>query len=235
MTDPQEKTFSQLELQVVAERILAALGARADIARLTSISLAKSNLLGHDSHGIIRLLEYSDWVKDGQIQPQATPTVQSRLGSVAIVDGNWGFGQPAAQKATEIAVELGTAQGIGAVAIASCNHIGRLGEYVQRIAEARCVGIAFCNAGPIVAPQGGSRRTFGTNPMAWSAPRSGEEPLVLDFATAGVAEGKVRMSLVRDQDVQDGVLIDAAGKPALHNPGCSRGLNPPVSSSDLAM
>ena len=89
------------------------------------------------------------------------------------------------------------------------------GEYVERIAAAGQIGLAFCNSGPVVAPSGGRRPTFGTNPFAWSAPRAGAPPLVLDFSTAAVAEGKVRLSLARGQQVAPGILIDAAGQPTV--------------------
>ena len=163
---------------------------------------------------MIRLLEYSGWVTTGQIKPQEAPEVRSRTGAVAVVDGRWGFGQPAARLAGAVAIEQARLHGVGAVAVASCNHVGRLGEYVQQIADACCVGIAFCNSGPVVAPLGGTRRTFGTNPMAWAAPRTGGDPLVLDFSTAASAEGKVKMALMRGQQVADGVLVDAAGLPS---------------------
>lgn len=213
-TTVTEQMFSVGELRDIVERMLTAWGAQSEVAATTGSSLATANRLGHDSHGVIRLLEYSGWVTTGQIRPREAPDVRLRSGAVAVVDGRWGFGQPAARLAGDVAIELAQAHGIGAVAVASCNHVGRLGEYVQQIADARCVGIAFCNSGPVVAPLGGTRRTFGTNPMAWAAPRSGGDPLVLDFSTAASAEGKVKMALMRGQQVAEGVLVDSAGRPS---------------------
>jgi len=206
--------FSAGELQDVAVRVLTGFGAPSDLADLTAESLAQSNLLGHDSHGIIRLLQYAAWVRDGQIRVTARPEQARRFGATALVDGNWGFGQPAARMATDTAVELAAANGVGAVAIARCNHVGRLGEYVTRMADAGCTGLALCNSGPIVAPAGGTRRTFGTNPFAWAAPRAGADPLVLDFSTAGIAEGKVRMAMARGERLPAGMIIDRNGQPS---------------------
>jgi len=98
--------FSIDELEDAAVRVLAGFGAPLDLAELTARSLAQSNLLGHDSHGIIRLLQYAAWVRDGQIRVTARPEEARRLGATALVDGNWGFGQPTARMATDTAIEL---------------------------------------------------------------------------------------------------------------------------------
>jgi LDH2 family malate/lactate/ureidoglycolate dehydrogenase len=211
---PGETTFSAAELDAVCRQVLEALGVPADLAAVTADSLVAANLLGHDSHGVQRLLQYAGWISTGQVDPAGRAAVVRSHGATAVVDGGWGLGQPAARLAARTAVELAAGHGVSAVTIARCNHIGRLGEYVETMAAAGCVGLAFCNSGPIVAPSGGSRRTFGTNPLAWAAPRAGGPPLVLDFSTAAAAEGKVRLSLARDEQVAPGTLIDAAGRPS---------------------
>lgn len=207
--------FSVAELTDAADRILRGLGAPADLAAQTAWSLAQSNLMGHDSHGVRRLVQYARSIDAGQIHPSERPGVRRRFGATAVVDGNWGLGQPAARLATDTAVELAAATGVGAVTLATCNHVGRLGEYVERMADAGCVGLALCNSGPIVAPTGGRRRRFGTNPLALAVPRSGGRPLVHDFATAGVAEGKVQEALDRGETLAPGLVIDAAGRPTV--------------------
>ena len=189
------------------------MGAPAATARAVAASLALSNLVGHDSHGIVRLLQYSDWVKKGQIRPDAEATVASKRGAVATVDGAWGFGQPAAQMATALASQLASANGVAAVAISACNHVGRLGEYVATIADQGQMGLAFCNSGPVVAPFGGAGRVMGTNPFAWSAPLP-DGPVVLDFATAKIAEGKVKIALAEGHKVPPGSIIDSEGRPS---------------------
>jgi LDH2 family malate/lactate/ureidoglycolate dehydrogenase len=82
------------------------------------------------------------------------------------------------------------------------------------MAEAGCIGLAWCNSGPVVAPAGGTRRTFGTNPLAWAAPRAGAVPLVLDFSTAGIAEGKVKVAMAQDERLPAGMIIDQNGRPS---------------------
>jgi LDH2 family malate/lactate/ureidoglycolate dehydrogenase len=206
--------FSEAELVKTATDVLQGLGAPPATAHLVATSLTLSNLVGHDSHGIVRLQQYSDWVKTGQIRPAGEPAVSGGRGAVASVDGQWGFGQPAAQLATKLAIELASAHGVAAVAISSCNHIGRLGEYVGSMADAGLMGMSFCNSGPVVAPFGGGGRVMGTNPFAWSVPRRGGN-IVVDFATAKVAEGKLKIYLAKGEKVAPGCIVDSAGRPTV--------------------
>jgi LDH2 family malate/lactate/ureidoglycolate dehydrogenase len=209
-----EPRFSDDELVSTGSVVLRALGAPDETALLVATSLALSNLVGHDSHGIVRLIQYSDWVKTGQIRPDGHARVVSGRGAVATVDGAWGFGQPAAQLATRLSTELAAAHGVSAVSISACNHVGRLGEYVAAIAASGQMGMAWCNSGPVVAPFGGSGRVMGTNPFAWSAPlRDGM--VVLDFATAKVAEGKLKIAMAEGQTAPPGSIIDNAGRPTI--------------------
>lgn len=115
--------------------------------------------------------------------------------------------------ATTVAVEAARSVGVGMVTIRSCNHIGRLGEYVTEMARLGHMGMAFCNAGAAVAPFGGAGRVLGTNPFAWSVPRRGEEPIFADFATSGIAEGKLNIARGEGRSVAPGYVIDSEGRP----------------------
>jgi LDH2 family malate/lactate/ureidoglycolate dehydrogenase len=210
-----EALFDVEQLNDVAVKVLSALGAPQPIATTVSESLVLSNLMGHDSHGIVRLLQYSNMIKDGQILPGEHASVASRRGVTVAVDGGWGFGQPAAQLATRTVIEAATGLGIAIASISSCNHIGRLGEYISMITDAGMMGMAFCNSGPVVAPFGGEGRVMGTNPFAWGVPRDGQSGMILDFATANVAEGKLKIALAEGSTVVPGSIIDTEGKPSV--------------------
>ena len=214
MTDENEQVYSADELRRFTGDCLAELGADRSIADQVATSLVLSNLVGHDSHGVIRIVQYAAWVDDGQIRPAAAPHVQRQRGATAVVDGGWGFGQPAARLATDLAREVAADHGIAAIAIANCNHIGRLGEYVGALAEVGLMGMAWCNSGAVVAPFGGTGRALGTNPFAWAAPSGGTRPLVVDFSTAGVAEGKLRIASANGRSVAPGLIVDATGRPS---------------------
>ncbi|MDX6334692.1 MAG: hypothetical protein QOG05_2032 [Streptosporangiaceae bacterium] len=210
------RRFPADELVTLADQALTALGAPADIAGQVARSLVLSNLVGHDSHGVIRLAQYAPWIADGQIRPAAAAVITRRERAAAVVDGGWGFGQPAAQLATGLAVELAGEHSVAAVTIRDCNHVGRLGEYVAELARSGLMGLAFCNSGAVVAPFGGTGRALGTNPFAWGAPGAAYGPLVLDFSTAGVAEGKLRVAGAEGRDVPAGLIVDSRGQPTTH-------------------
>jgi uncharacterized oxidoreductase len=73
------------------------------------------------------------------------------------------------------------------------------------------IGITMCNAGPVVAPFGGGKRTLGTDPMAFAIPAGKEKPYILDMATSVCAEGKLRVRLARGERTPNGYLIDKDG------------------------
>jgi LDH2 family malate/lactate/ureidoglycolate dehydrogenase len=207
------KRIPAAELTRLASEALTAQGTPAGIAGQVAQSLVLSNLVGHDSHGIIRLEQYSGWIADGQVKAAAEAAVTRRQHGAAVVTGAWGFGQPAAQLATRVAIELSQDFSVAAVTITDCNHIGRLGEYAGLLADAGRVGMAYCNSGAVVAPFGGTGRALGTNPFAWAAPGGPDGPLVVDFSTAGVAEGKLRVALAEGRTVAEGLIVDVEGRP----------------------
>lgn len=206
-------TFTAAALMSVAQTILEALGTPPDTAQVVADALVQANLVGHDSHGVIRLDQYATFVRKGHVRPQARPVISAQRQSSAQIDAAHGWGQPAARLATQTAIDLARESGVGAVTIIHSGHVGRLGEYVESIAYAGLIGMALCNAGPAVAPFGGYKPLLGTNPIAWGVPRSGQQaPLIVDFATAGVAEGKLRVSRAKGERVASGLIVDNAGR-----------------------
>ena len=200
-------------LNTFSAAVLEAAGAPRDSAELVGTSLVDANLCGHDSHGIVRLSSYVGLVRAGKIVADARPLLEQHHGAAARVDGCWGWGQPAARLACDTSADSARRLGIGVTSIGRCNHIGRLGEYVERLANEGLLGLALCNAGPIVAPYGGRRRRLGTNPLAFAAPRGdGIPPLVVDFATAGIAHGKLLVAQAKGEAIAPGLLLDVDGQ-----------------------
>lgn len=206
--------YGSEELTRYAAAVLSALGTPDPIATEVARSLVLSNLVGHDSHGIIRLVQYAGFIADSQIRPSALAVAGACGGATGVVDAAWGFGQPAALVASRMLTELTREHGAAAVTIRNCNHIGRLGEYVGLLAGAGLAAFAFCNSGAVVAPYGGSGRALGTNPFAWAAPGGPEGPLIVDFATASVAEGKLKVAEAEGSDLPEGLIVDARGCPS---------------------
>lgn len=196
-----------------AAGVLEAAGAPAEHARHVAGSLVRSDLLGIDSHGVLRLLQYVEEIEAGLIDPAARPAV-ARRGAFVVVDGRSGFGQLAAAAAAGELARRALEGGLAAATVSGVRHVGRLGEYVETPARAGLVALAFANAGPPggrVAPFGGARAFLPTNPIAYALPAA-EGPVVADFSTSVVAEGRVRLARLRGQRVPEGWLVDAQGR-----------------------
>lgn len=200
------------QLMGVSVRLLEAAGVPADTARQVAASLVEANLSGHDSHGVIRLIQYVRGIEHGLIDPQAQLEVLRETSTTALVDAHGAFGQIAARRGMEIAVEKARQHALGAVGLRRSGHIGRLGEYAAMAVEHGMIGWVTCNSSPLTAPYGGVDRVFGTNPFAYAFPRSGQ-PFVMDFATSVAAEGKVRVAAAKGEPVPEGWLLDRDRNP----------------------
>ena len=208
-------TFHAKQLQTIASRILTAAGVGPENAEIVAAELKDANLAGHDSHGVIRLMQYVDYIEQGHIRPAGEFELLVEKPGFAIVDGHFQFGQVTATRALRIGLQKAKEQGISTVVIRNCNHVGRLGSYSQKAAQQGFAAMMSVNApGPGgVSPFGGIERRLGTNPISISAPR-GDAPFVLDMTSSATAEGKVRVALQKGEQLPDGWIIDAQGNPS---------------------
>lgn len=204
--------FQVAPLMGLSTRLLAAAGAPPDTARLVAVSLVEANLSGHDSHGVIRLIQYVRGIEGGLIDPHAQLEVLRETSTTALVDAHGAFGQIAARRGMEIAIEKARRHALGAVGLRRSGHIGRLGEYASMAVEHGMIGWVTCNSSQLTAPYGGVDRVFGTNPFAYAFPRSGQ-PFVMDFATSVAAEGKVRVAAAKGEPVPEGWILDRDRNP----------------------
>ncbi len=203
-------------LKQLCRDLFVAAGTPADIAAVVAESLVTTNLFAHDSHGVLRVKQYITMIRQGMIKPSERPQVIKRFGATAMVSNGYGFGQVGARFAAELAAGMGKEYGIAAVSLGQTTHVGRLGEYTQMIAAAGLIGIGFTSGTMYrgwVTPFGGRERVFGTNPMSFAVPRGDEGTLLLDFATAGVAHGKVVLARAKGVPVPRGMMLDREGQP----------------------
>lgn len=208
-------TFSAPVLSDFIARIFEKVGVPADESRIVAESLVGSNLRGHDSHGVMRSTQYVGFVEKGEYQPGAALKVERETPALVVADGQWGFGQVQAHRLLDLILPKAKVLGLAAAAARNCGHIGRLGEYAERAAAEGLILIATvnnCGAGQRVAPPGGVSPRLGTNPLCAAVPTA-SNPVVLDFGTSVVAEGKVRVYHINKKPVPDGWLLDPQGKP----------------------
>ncbi len=88
------------------------------------------------------------------------------------MDARNGFAFPAIDAAIDATCDLVGTTGIAFAGIRRSHHCGQLGAHVERVAERGYVAIMMSNSPKAMAPWGGSDPLFGTNPIAFSAPRA---------------------------------------------------------------
>src|ERR1700733_15189635 len=193
--------------------IFSRTGCEPEEAARVSASLVDSNLTGHDSHGVIRVPRYVDWVRSGDLIPNQSIERVVDTPVIGVVDGRFGFGQTMAPMAVDIGVEKARATGLSAISLRNSGHVGRVGEWAERAAAAGFISIHFVNAAGsiLVAPFGGLERRLSTAPFCVGVPREGAPPIVLDFATSLVAEGKVNVASHGGKPLPSHALIGPDG------------------------
>ena len=199
--------------RLVGEVFLAAGCSGEESARIGDY-LVRANLTGHDSHGVIRVPRYLQWMAEGGLRPDRELTVISDNAAMALVDGNFGFGQTIGPRAVQLGIDKARAAGVAIIALRRSGHLGRIGDWAEMAAAAGLVSIHLVNVSGsiLVAPFGGAERRMATNPLAIGVPLPGAPPLILDFATSVVAEGKVMVALKGGKPLPGDALIDDEGK-----------------------
>jgi uncharacterized oxidoreductase len=200
-------------LTAVVRDIFAAAGCAAAEADRIATDLVGANLTGHDSHGVVRVPLYVKWLRAGWVHPGRSASVVTDGGAFLVLDGNQGFGQTVAAEAVALGVRRATDQGSCIVALRNAGHVGRVGGYAETALAAGLISLHFVNVArsPLVAPFGAVSRRFSTAPVAIGVPLP-ERPLVLDFATSLVAEGKVQVASHGGKPLPPDALISADGE-----------------------
>jgi len=178
--------------------------------------LVEANLAGHDSHGVIRVPPYVTWLLDGQVFPNKHAAVVFENDVLAIVDGQFGFGQVIGEEAMHLGIAKSAKQGVAVIALRNSGHLGRIGDWALMAARAGKVSLHFVNTsggGILAAPFGGVSRRLSANPIAAAVPVKDGSPIILDISTCAIAEGKVRVALNKGVPVPDNCLLDGQGRP----------------------
>lgn len=196
--------------------IFEASGSSAEEAEKIATRLVNANLTGHDSHGVIRIPQYIDAVKTGTLHPNQQAKVITDSGAVVVLDGQFGYGQIVGEQAIDAAIGKARTHGIGMATLRNSGHLGRIGDWAARAAAEGMTSLNFVNAighQLLVVPHGGAEPRGSTNPIAIGMPVEGGEPVILDFATSAVAEGKVRVARNKGTYLPPDCLLDVEGEP----------------------
>ncbi len=203
-------------LRALGARLLEAAGCASEEAVRVAERLVEANLTGHDSHGVIRLPRYVTWLAEGVLVPGVEVEVLLDEGPLVLLDGRFGLGQTVGAQAVAIGCAKAREQGAAVIGLRRSGHLGRIADWAERAAAEGLVSLHLVNvAGSVlVAPFGAVERRMSTAPFAIGVPRPGKAPLLLDFATSVVSEGKVMVAAKGGKPVPPDALIGPDGAPS---------------------
>lgn len=182
--------------------------------RISSL-LINANLSGQDSHGVSRLPMYLEKIKNGELNINGKIKIIHQSPTTATIDGNWNFGQLAADEAIKICIKKALKSNVACVTLKKANHVGRLADFTNQAAKKNLLCLAFSNlhgTSHIVAPYGGIDRKLPTNPIALSTPGPNKDLFEMDMSTSSIAEGKVKINYYLKKKLNFGYLQDFIGK-----------------------
>jgi len=212
---PADALIPTVALRAWVIDLFRAAGASVHEAELAGTHLVEANLTGHDSHGVGMVPRYVAALLAGELQLGQTIHSVTDAGSLLVVDGRGGLGQSIGHQAMALAIERAQQHGCVVMALRNSHHLGRIGHWAEQAIAAGMASVHFTsvvNSTPSVAPHGGAQARFVTNPFTVGLPVPGAEPLVLDFATSALAQGKVRVAYNRGERLPADSLIDADGR-----------------------
>ncbi len=202
------------KIEALSNQILEKIGVPNDEAKIITDTVKYAHLRGKGTHGIGRYSIYNRKIEENLMQANTDLTVISDSGTSIVLDAQNGFGQVATYKGMELAIKKAKEFGMGAVAIRHSNSFGTSGYFVDMAADENMVGILFANSGPAIAPTGGNKPLFGTNPIGIGFPGGNNKPnVILDMATSNAARGKIRLAALNNEEIPQGWAIDNKGNP----------------------
>ena len=205
--------LSLAEIEDVAYRALVASRTSPANAKVVAESIAAAEADAIPSHGLLRLPTYCAHARSRKIDGFAAPVLENVGAAVLRVDARDGFAHPAISIGLPALTEAAHAHGIAAVAIRNSYNSGVMGHHVESLAREKLIGLGFANAPAVIAAWGGRKPVFGTNPIAFAAPRTGDDPIVIDQASSVVARGEVLLRAQRGEEIPAGWGLDASGQP----------------------
>lgn len=185
-----------------------------DNAESVARALVAAEGVGQSGHGLRRVPSYAAQSLSGKVDGHAVPTSQQPRPGVLAVDAMHGFAYPALDVAVDWLIANTKGQGIAAAGISRSHHCGVAGVTVERMANKGYVALLFANTPAAMAPWGGRKALFGTDPIAFAAPRSGgNSPIVVDVSLSKVARGKIMAAGQKGAPIPEGWALDAEGQP----------------------
>jgi (2R)-3-sulfolactate dehydrogenase (NADP+) len=208
-----EIVLSVAEAHALVAAALTASETSPENAVLVADALVGAELAGQGGHGLRRVPAYAAQAKAGKVKGHARPLATRPRPGIVHIDAGFGFAYAALDLAISELAQIAPTQGIALAGIFRSHHAGVTGLFVERLAEKGLVALMFANAPPSMAPWGGRRPLFGTNPIAFAAPVENGQPIVVDVSLSRVARGKIMAAAQKREPIPEGWALDPDGNP----------------------
>jgi len=208
-----ERRLTKDEAEALIAHALEASDVSPDNARCVARALVAAEIDGQAGHGFSRVAAYAAQARSGKVDGCAVPQITRSGTALIAVDARNGFAFPAVAAAIDELARIAPETGIAAAAIRRSHHCGQLGAHVEALAERGFAALMVANTPKAMAPWGGASALFGTNPIAFAAPRKEAPPLVIDLSLSKVARGKVMAAAKAGRPIPEGWALDAEGRP----------------------
>lgn len=182
-------------------------------ARCVAKALVNADLDGLHSHGAARLYAYAKQAINGKVDGLAVPSMKQPTPCIVQVDASGGFAYPAIELGFQTAAKAVQETGVVVLSIGQSHHSGAIGQFIEPLAREGLLVLAFSNATAAIAPAGGTKALFGTNPIAFACPRLNNSPMLIDLSLSKIARGKVKLAADAGQSIPEGWAIDTNGEP----------------------
>jgi len=197
-------------------------------ARSVAEALVLAEADGIKGHGLSRVPSYAAQALSGKVDGFAQPTLGVPAPATLVIDAAHGFAFPALDLAIDALPDVCRRQGVAVAAIGRSHHCGAAGQHVERLAGAGLVALFFANTPQGIAPWGGRRGLFGTNPIAFGAPLPDREPVIVDLSLSKVPRGSILVAKQKGERIPEGWALDPEGRPTTDPDAAIKGTMVPL-------
>ena len=202
-----------IESQSLSHDALLHAGAAPHQASAVALSIRAAEAEGTRGIGLGYLPWYCQHLRMGKIIGTAVPQLSHPKPGAVFVDAMGGFAHPAYAAGEAALMTAAQTNGIAILGVANAYACGVLGYFSDRLARAGLVSICVTNASSTMAPWGGKTPFFGTNPWAFGAPRTGNDPLVIDSSSSATAYVNLANAARAGTPIPATWALDADGRP----------------------
>ena len=201
------------ELTRVVVRALRKAGASMPMAQATADALVAAEMEGLAGHGLSRVSQYCEHLRQGRADGGARPRIIRKKGGACLVDANGGLAFLASALAVKEAVKRARRYGVAFAGVTNSHHFGAAAYHLAPVAQAGLIGLAFTNSPSAINAWGGKKAFYGTNPIAAIFPRRDAYPVVVDLSLTEVVRGKIMLYAKEGKPIPLGWALDKDGNP----------------------